>query len=123
MRNISPREYPYPIEQASPQDEVARILINMWDALGDFSTELNFSYMIGEENRYAHFMMISIACQLWRKLRPKMENTTLAPYFAFWIPFINDQRLFIKEGNERSIFFLEDIIDEAFEHLNLTKLG
>ena len=86
------------------------------------SMMLTQSYMIGEENRTAHFGMISIGRELWIQLFPKIQNTDLAGDFKKWMPFIVEPRLFLVDKYEGLLWLFEAHIRMAFEHLGITKL-
>jgi len=112
----------YQIEQASPDENYTNWLVESLKELSMCSMLLTQSYMIGEENREAHFQMISIGRELWIQLFPKVQNTNLSVDFRKWMPFIVEPRLFLVEKYEGLLWLFEAHIRMAFEHLGITKL-
>jgi hypothetical protein len=120
-RYVTAREYQ--MEQASPSDEYTSWIIDLNRELGLCSMLLTQSYMTGEENKEAHFNMISIARELWLQLFPKIQNTPLSEDFKKWLSFIVDPRLFLVDKYEGLLWLFEAHIRMALEHLNVTKLS
>ncbi len=112
----------YQVEQATPDELYTSWLVESLKELSMHSMMLTQSYMIGEENRAAHFGMISIARELWIQLFPKIQNTNLADDFKKWMPFIVEPRLFLLDKYEGLLWLFEAHIRMAFEHLGITKL-
>ena len=112
----------YAVEQGSPVENYTNWLVESLKEFSMYSMMLTQSYMIGEENRAAHFSMISIGRELWIQLFPKIQNTHLAGDFKKWLPFIVEPRLFLLEKYEGLLWLFAAHIRMAFEHLGITKL-
>lgn len=113
----------YQIEQASPKDIYTSDLLELENQLDYYSMLLTQSYLAGEENREAHFILISILRIFWKELMPKIQNTPLEKSFSRWKYFYYDPRLFLVEGFSHLIGKMEFDIRMALEHLNITQLA
>lgn len=113
----------YQIEQAEPKDIYTGDLLELEKQLDFYSMLLTQSYLAGEENREAHFILISILRTFWKELMPKMQNTPLEKRFSRWKYFYYDPRLFLVEGFSHLIGEMEVDIRFALEHLNITQLA
>jgi hypothetical protein len=113
-------EQEIPIEEADSDSSYRAYLLDRFELLSDILVALDKSYLKNEQNREAHFSVISIASMLWYQLMPKMENTHLENDFKKWTGYINNQRKFFIRGNENKIKGLYLTIRMGFEYLGLT---
>ena len=112
----------YQIEQAEPKDIYTADLLELEKQLDYYSMLLTQSYLAGEENKEAHFILISILKAFWKELMPKIQNTHLEKRFSRWKYFYYDPRLFLIESFSHLIWEMEIDIRFALEHLNITQL-
>ena len=109
-------------EQAKDTESYKQWLIDAFKEMSEYSVDLRHSYIRNEENREAHFKMMSILIELWIQLFPKMQGTKHEKNFKQWLPFIVEPRLFLVPKYEQLIWLMESHIRMGFEHLGLTKL-
>lgn len=87
------------------------------------SIELRQAYIYGKENRESHFQLISLLCQAWMALFPKVMNKPdLARNFKKWMKVVDDPRLLLLPRYEGLVWLFEMHIRLGYEHLNLTSI-
>jgi len=92
-------------------------------AIDYYSVELRQSYTYGMENREAHFRLISLCCQAWIQLFPKiMDKKELAEEFKKWIPVVHDSRILLDPKYANLIWLFVIHIRMGYEHLGLTSI-
>lgn len=107
---------------AEYSDQYKRWLIKEWQELSEYQMQLRMSYMTGEENRDVHNALISISCEIWMQLLPKMKETGFYDDFKKWMPFYVEPRLFLVDSYAHMIFEFTFVIRMGLEHLGITKL-
>lgn len=87
------------------------------------SIELTQSYLMGRENRDAHYQLVSLLRQAYFVLSAKiMNNPPLENKFRPWIPVINDPRCLFVPRYENLIWSLQILIRETYERLGITTI-
>lgn len=109
-------------EQASETTSYREYLLDRYELMCDIAINLRKSYLHNRENRDAHFALISISCELWNQLFPKIQKSDLKGDFKKWIPFVLDPRLFLERKYENMIWLFLFHIRMGFEHLSLTNI-
>ena len=115
------QEYYSETEQAS-ESSYKEYLLDRFKLMSDIAITLRKSYIKNQENSGSHISMISIACELWNQISPKMDNTPLEQQFKNWIPFVLEPRLFLETDYESMIWLFIYHIRMGFEHLGITKI-
>ena len=112
-----------PMEHAGGADSYSEHLLSYLRAIDYYSVELRQAYIYGKENRDAHFRLISLLCQAWYQLFPKvMNNKELWHYFRKWKTVVHEPRLLLTKKYEDLIWLFIAHIRLAYEHLGLTDI-
>jgi len=72
-------------EQAS-ESSYKDYLLERFKLMSDIAITVRKAYIKNQESRESHVSMISIACELWNQISPKMDETPLEAQFKLWIP-------------------------------------
>jgi len=115
------QEYYDESEQAS-QSSYKDFLLKRFELMSDIAITLRKSYIKNHENRESHFSLISISCELWSQISPKIDGTPLGKDFKNWIPFVLEPKLFLEPDYENMIWLFVFHIRMGFEHLGITKI-
>jgi len=111
-----------PSEQATGES-YADHMRDFLKAIDYYSVELRQSYIYGKENREAHFRLISLLCQAWIQLFPKIMNKPeLADNFKKWMPVVYEPKRLLLPKYENLIWLFEIHIRMGFEYLGLTNI-
>lgn len=87
------------------------------------SIELRQSYIYGKENRESHYQLISLLCQAWNALLPKvMGKPYLVKNFMKWKNVVDDPRLLLLPKYEGLVWLFAVHIRFGYEYLNLTSI-
>jgi hypothetical protein len=104
-------------------DEYKRWLVTQLEEMSTLSQDLRMAYMKGEEKRDIHNALISISCEIWMHLLPKMKDTPFFRDFKKWMPFYVEPRLFILPDYANLIWEFIFVIRMGYEHLGITKIA
>jgi hypothetical protein len=110
-----------PIQQAEVSN-YREYLIRRFVDMSDVAIRLRQSYTMGLENFEDHCLLVSILCELWFHLFPKMDGTDLQEGFEAWIPIVAEPKILFVKGYESVLWLFEAQICAGFEHLGLAKL-
>ncbi len=107
---------------AEYSDLYKRWLIDQLKEMSMYAEQLRMSYMIGEENRNVHNALISISCELWMHLLPKLKTTPFYDDFKKWMIFYVEPRLFLVDKYAHLIFEFTFVIRMGYEHIGITRI-
>lgn len=118
-----PSEMEYDVtEQASDTPSYKEYLLDHYETMCDLAISLRKSYLNNQQNRDAHFALISISIELWNQIFPKIEKSALKNSFRKWKTFVLEPRLFLMHKYENLIWSFIVHIRMGFEYLGLTKI-
>ena len=114
--------YDYDPQLASESPSYKEWLISRFEEASELSVKLGKAYTLNRANLDDHLTMISIECELWRHLRPKLKNSQIEEEFELFRPFVEDSRMFLAPGLESYLWKFHDTIVIAFEELGYTSV-
>ena len=111
-----------PIDQATGES-YSEHMRQFLKAIDFYSVELRQAYIYSKENREAHYRLISLLCQSWIQLFPKIMNKPdLRDSFKKWMPIVYEPKILLHPKYENLIWLFEIHIRMGFEHLGLTNI-
>jgi len=112
----------YEPQTAEEKEAYHQFLLNRLELLSDLSISVRKSYTENVDNRKDHYMLISLAVELWEQLYPKIQGTDLEQKFKKFMPFYINPRYFLLPKYENYIWLLIFEIRIAYEQLGLTSI-
>lgn len=108
--------------QARRSEDFKDYLLDLLKKMSESAMMLRMSYLQNEVNLDAHNAFISYACELWLHLSPKMKGSHLEIEFSKLKPFYIEPKLFLREGYEHMVWYMEYVLRMGYEHLNLANI-
>lgn len=110
-------------EEAEYTELYKKWIVVQLQEMSELARDLRTSYLNGEEDRETHFELISLCCELWMQLLPKMTNTSIFDKYKKWSVIYSEPRILLVDRFSPLIFEFTFIIRMGAEHLGISRIS